>query len=76
MADTAIGALIKHVSLVIGIVDTCAVLLRLLARWRSKAVFAVDDCLITVSLIPLYAMIILGFFGIDALPAQLILIVI
>ena len=72
MADTANGSLIKHASIAISIIDTCAVLLRLLARWRSKAVFAADDYLITISLLPLYAMITLGFFGMDMLPPRIV----
>ena len=70
-ADSAPGLRIKHVSLAIGILDTCAVMLRLLARWRSKAAYAADDAFIAVSLLPLYGMIVLGFIGTQPLSIPL-----
>lgn len=42
------------------IVATLTVLLRLLGRWQSKAQYGIDDCLAIASLIPFYAMCILG----------------
>ena len=54
------GTTIIHINIACGILETAAVVLRLLARWRSKAAFAVDDWLIVASLIPSYAMLIIG----------------
>ena len=47
----------------VGVVVTIAVILRLMARWRSKAAFAVDDWLIVASLIPTYGMLLCGGFS-------------
>ncbi|KAL9064748.1 MAG: hypothetical protein Q9161_008677 [Pseudevernia consocians] len=43
-----------------GILETLAVALRLLARWRSKAAFAADDWWIVATLIPSYLMLAVG----------------
>ena len=43
-----------------GILETLAVVLRLLARWRSKAAFAADDWWIVATLIPSYIMLAVG----------------
>ena len=45
-----------HVGIVLGLLTTLAVVLRLVARWRSKARFGADDCIIIVSLVPFYGM--------------------
>lgn len=55
MGDQAV-----RVSIALGVIDAFAVALRLLARWRSNAAFAADDALIIASLVPLFAMIVLG----------------
>ena len=52
------GALLTRVSIALGTTATLAVLLRLLARWRTKARFGADDCLVIISLIPSYGMIV------------------
>ncbi len=47
----------------VGVTVTIAVVLRLVARLRSKAVIAVDDWLIVASLIPTYGMLVCGGFS-------------
>ena len=47
----------------VGVAVTIAVILRLVARWRSKATFAVDDWLIVASLVPTYGMLLCGGFS-------------
>ena len=47
----------------VGVVVTIAVVLRLVARLKSQAAFAVDDWLIVASLIPTYGMLICGGFS-------------
>ena len=48
------------VTIACGILETLAVLLRLVARWRSKAAFAADDWWIVATLIPSYVMLAVG----------------
>lgn len=60
MANNPLGLHIDRTSIAFGVVDAIAVSLRMLARWRSKAAFAADDALIVASLVPLFAMIIIG----------------
>lgn len=60
MAKYPAQAMVVDVSLVVGIIDTVAVVLRLVARKRSKATFAVDDVLIIFSILPLYGMVALS----------------
>ena len=60
MADNSVGHYVEHTSIALGVINTAAVALRILARWRSNAVFAADDALIIASLIPFYAMIAIG----------------
>lgn len=47
----------------VGAIVTIAVLLRLLARWKTKAAFAVDDWLLVASLVPTYGMLVCGGFS-------------
>ena len=54
------GNLVIRVTIACGILETVAVFLRLLARWRSKAAFAADDWWIVATLIPSYAMLAVG----------------
>ena len=54
------GELVIKVTIACGILETVAVFLRLLARWRSKAAFAADDWWIVATLIPSYAMLAVG----------------
>ena len=54
------GELVIKVTIACGLLETFAVILRLLARWRSKAAFAADDWWIVATLIPSYAMLAVG----------------
>lgn len=63
MVSNPVGDQVIRTSVALGVIDTFAVALRLLARWRSNAAFAADDALTVASLIPLYAMIFIGHFG-------------
>ena len=54
------GELVIKVTIACGILETLAVFLRLLARWRSKAAFAADDWWIVATLLPSYAMLAVG----------------
>ena len=63
MVRNPVGDLVVRVSIAFGVIDTIAVALRLLARTRSKASLAMDDALITASLIPLYGMNVIGHLG-------------
>ena len=63
MVNNPVGEHVIRTSIVFGVIDSVAVALRLLARWRSNAAFAADDVLIIASLIPLYAMIFIGHYG-------------
>lgn len=60
MASNARGTQVIWISTALNIVATIAVLLRLLARWRSKAPYAADDFLIILSLVPQYVMLGIG----------------
>ena len=51
------GAQAINVSIAVGVIAPVAVLLRIVARSRSKAPLAIDDWLIVASLLPLFAMI-------------------
>ena len=51
------GAQAIYVSIAVGVIVPIAVLLRIVARSRSKAPLAIDDWLIVASLLPLFAMI-------------------
>lgn len=46
-----------QVSIAVGIIASLAVALRFLARWRSKALYALDDWLLVGSLLPFYGML-------------------
>ena len=51
------GAQVISLSIAVGIIDTFAVGLRFLARWKSQATFAIDDWFMIGSLIPFYGML-------------------
>ena len=51
------GAQAINVSIAVGVLAPVAVLLRIVARSKSKAPLAIDDWLIVASLLPLFAMI-------------------
>ncbi len=57
------GDAMLYACIAIGIAVTIAVTLRLVARWKSKAAFAVDDWLIVASLVPTYGMLVCGGFS-------------
>lgn len=57
LEDNPRGAFVVHFSIAVVILITLAVVLRLAARYRSKAAFAVDDLWIVGSLLPFYGMI-------------------
>lgn len=61
------GDQVINLSIAVGVIDSVAVGLRLLARWKSKATFAKDDWFIVGSLIPLYAMITTSTLRMDPL---------
>lgn len=61
MINNPVGAEVHRVSVALGVLITFAVVLRFLARWKSKAEFAADDVLIVASLLPQYATIVLGY---------------
>ncbi len=63
LAENPRGARVYHVGIALGVLTTVAVLLRLLARWKTKAKFAADDISIVISLIPFYVMIVLSYLG-------------
>ena len=60
MPENPVGNQVIRISIVLGVLITLAVALRLLARWKSKANFAVDDVLIIISVLPQYVMIVIG----------------
>ncbi|KAL8692228.1 MAG: hypothetical protein Q9218_002704 [Villophora microphyllina] len=57
MSFSPTGTQLINLSIAVGVIDTVAVGLRLLARWKIKAPFAIDDYFIVGSLVPLYGMI-------------------
>lgn len=61
------GQLVIDLCIAIGAVDSLAVGLRLLARWKSNATFAKDDWLLVGSLLPLYVMVTSGFLCMSSL---------
>jgi hypothetical protein len=63
MARNRLGERVIVLSVVINIVVTVAVILRFLARRKSKADVAIDDVLLVVSVIPQYVMVVLGVLG-------------
>ena len=63
MPENPVGNQVIRVSIALGVLVTLAVPLRLLARWKSKAKFALDDALIIISVIPQYVMIAIGVLG-------------
>lgn len=46
-----------QVSIAMGVLASLAVALRVLARWRVKASFALDDWFLIASLVPFYGML-------------------
>ena len=63
MPSNPAGHQVVVISIAFGVIDTIAVALRLLARWRSNMSFGADDAPSIDSLLPLYVMIVLGHFS-------------
>lgn len=63
MSDQSRADSVNRVAVACGVIETVAVCLRLLARYKTKARFAVDDWVIVATLIPSYAMLVLGSFS-------------
>ena len=60
MVDNPVGHQVVRIGIAFGVIDAIAVSLRILARWRSDLAFAADDALIVASLVPHFAMIVIG----------------
>lgn len=71
MTENPVGQRVVSIGVASGVVITIAVALRLLARWRSKANFAIDDALIIISVLPQYLMITVCFIGHPTAPMLL-----
>ncbi len=56
--DNARGYAVVRATIALGIIDTIAVVVRFIARKRSRVKVGVDDWMIMASLLPAYAMII------------------
>lgn len=56
------GVWVICISVALGVIDTLAVILRFIARRKSKSGLALDDWLIAASLIPAYFMIMIAGF--------------
>lgn len=69
LADNPRGDAIIHTNIACGILGTAAVMMRFLARWKSKAPFAADDWCILASLIPSYGMMVSSGFSTPRLPS-------
>ena len=65
--DNRRGDQLINTSIALGVVATIAVILRFLARWKSKANFGSDDIFIAISLILQYGMVILISQGLSTL---------
>ena len=63
MSDQSRADSVNRVAVACGVIETVAVCLRLVARWKTRAQFAVDDWLVVATLIPSYAMLVLGSFS-------------
>ena len=62
-ASNTLGRRIERIGLALAVLATVAVLLRVLARWKSKASFAGDDLMIILSLFPFYGMTAISYLG-------------
>lgn len=54
------GETIVNTSIAIAIIVTIAVILRFIARKKTKATLAADDWFILASLVPVYAMLVIA----------------
>ena len=62
-ASNTLGKRIERIGLALAVLATVAVLLRILARWKSRASFAGDDLMIILSLFPFYGMTAISYLG-------------
>ena len=65
----------KQLSFSLCVIDTVAVALRILARWKSKTNFGSDDSMIALSLIPLWSMVAIGYLGASTVTKRKILLI-
>ena len=63
MPKNRLGGQLMHASIALGVAATISVILRFVARWKSKANFGSDDIFIAISLILHYTMIIINSQG-------------
>lgn len=63
MEDNPVGARAYHIGIALAVLATAAVMLRVTARWKTKASFAADDILVVISLLPFYVMVVLSYVG-------------
>lgn len=61
--NNRLGGQVMHASIALGVVATISVILRFVARWKSKANFGSDDIFIAISLILHYLMIVVNSQG-------------
>ena len=66
MPNNPLGDQLVHASIALCVVATVAVILRFIARWKSKADFGRDDIMIAICLIPHVAMVVLNYLGLSA----------
>ena len=57
MSSNPKEGLVIRTTIACAVIETVAVVLRLIARWRSNATYASDDWVLLASLIPSYAML-------------------
>jgi hypothetical protein len=62
MEPNSRGVWVICISVVLGAIDTLAIILRFIARRRSKMGLAADDWLIAASLIPAHCMVVIAGF--------------
>lgn len=69
MASTHGRALVLRTIIACGVLETVAVILRLVAQWRNNRRFYKDDWWIVATLIPSYAMLAVGMLS-EASPSM------
>ena len=62
MTSNSRGIWVVSISVVLGIIDALAVMLRFVARRKCKSGLAMDDWLLAASLIPNFCMIVIAGF--------------
>ena len=67
MPNNPLGDQLIYASVALFVVAIVAVILRFIARWKSKADFGSDDIMIATCLIPHCAMVILNSQGLSTL---------